>query len=224
MFTWTSKVKLPFGAAAWVAASILLVAGCDTGPMVTSAQGAKDLARLAPAKVSVTSPGLVIAGPRGYCVDPSASQNAPDSAFVLLGSCAAIARTDAVPEPKTLAVLTATVRDNTGGYSIRQTLPVLDRYFRSEEGRKTLSRDHKAQTVQVLDTRQLGDAFFVLAKDQSRSIAPELSDSSWRAFFDVEGRLVSATVMGTRQQPISEKESLAVLKTFVKRINRENAS
>lgn len=224
MFTWTSKVKKPFCAATWIAASLLLVAGCETQPMVTSAQGAKDLARLAPSKVSVTNPGLVIAGPRGYCVDPSASTNAPDNAFVLLGSCAAIARTDAVPEPKTLAVLTATVRDNAGGYSIRQTMPVLDRYFRSDEGRKTLSRDNRAQTVQVMDTRQEGDAFFVLAKDQSRSIAPELSDSSWRAFFDVEGRIVSASVVGTRQQPISEKESLAVLKSFVKRINRENAS
>ncbi|MEP3299468.1 MAG: hypothetical protein ABJO27_23825 [Pseudoruegeria sp.] len=224
MFIWTSKVKTPFGAATVFAASLLLLMGCETGPVVTSGHGAAELARLAPSKVEVTDPGLVIAGPKGYCVDPSASRNGEHAAFVLLGSCAAIAGTDRAPEPKTRAVLTATVNDNSDGYSVAQTLPVLDRYFRSEDGRKTLSRDRRAETVQVLDTQRQGKAFFVHAKDVSQSLAPELSDDSWRAFFDVEGKLVSATVAGTKQQPITESESLRMLKSFVQRINRENRS
>jgi hypothetical protein len=44
----------------------------------------------APAQAVVTSDLIVITGPRGFCVDESATRAENDTAFVLLGNCAAI--------------------------------------------------------------------------------------------------------------------------------------
>lgn len=222
MSIWTSEVGSNLSVAARAAGALLLLVSLPTQAAAAPSQTTAQSQRPAASKVSVSEPAVVITGPSGYCIDVDASRQRGAEAFVLLGSCAAITQDPGLREPEVRAVLTATVSGLGEGYTIAQSLPVLDRFFRSEDGLRVLSRDGRAETVEVLETRSEGNVFYVRSRDTGTRTAPELGEDYWRAFFDVAGHIVSATVAGTRHQPVAERDSFSVLKSFVGKISHAN--
>lgn len=178
------------------------------------------MTRSAPERVLVADRSVVVAGPPGYCVDRGLSRMGEGAAFVLLGSCASIAgRTDA-PMPRAPAVLTVTVSDTAVA---ALEIEVLRAYLATRDGRAALSRSGDPDSVRILETRNAEGVLYIHARDVSANVAPGMSDTYWRALFELNGRLVTASVIGLEQRPITPDSGLETLRSLTERLRRENA-
>lgn len=197
--------------AAGTCAAALMLSGCLQLP------GAE-----AQREVTVSRSAVTIAGPTGFCVDPATLRNGADSAFVLLGNCAAIARAPRQPQPDVRALLTAAVQE-TGGLSIAEQGADVAAFLKTDSGRALLSRSGEPENVAILDTRKSGDVLYLHAHDRSPGYAPGMSSEQWRAIFDLAGTVVSLTVMGFDDAPLSPEAGMATVQEFASVVRRENA-
>jgi hypothetical protein len=176
----------------------------------------------APAQAVVTSDQVVIAGPPGFCVDESATRSEGDTAFVLLGNCAAISGSRRADQPEMSVVLTAAVSDASDEGSIVESLGELDGYFRSEAGRALLSRTQEPETVTVLETDALGDMFILHASDTSEGAVEGVVPDYWRAYFDVGRRIATLSVLAMEGEGVTREDNLAALMAFVGTVQSAN--
>ena len=202
--------------------ALIVLGGCEG---TTNGEGKMKLALPTPApeQVTVSNHEVVIAGPHGYCIDPTETKDRAKNAFVLLGSCAAISKLVILPRPQIPAILLATVSGKTASAPIASSMDALSRFFKSDAGRAALSRDGKAQTVKVIETLGRDDVFYIHARDSSTDTLAGAGDEYWRALFNIKGRIVSASVVGLEEHPISTTDGFETLGVFVDRIKRENA-
>jgi len=173
--------------------------------------------------IDVAGRSLIIDGPQGFCVDRQNSQTGGDTAFVLLGNCAVVSPHTRAETPEIKALLTASVSntDQTGGLVARSSVD-MDRFFRSETGRTALSRVSDPGTVSVLDTFQQNNTFYVRARDTSPGIVPDAADDYWRAYFDLDGQLVSVSVIGFQADPLTPEKGLSTAQEFAGLIKQRN--
>jgi hypothetical protein len=173
-------------------------------------------------EISVTSDAVRIVGPRGFCVDPTATRNSGDSAFVLMGNCAAIAGTRRAGQPEIRAVLTAAVSAPGDGGEISENLEELEGFFRSAEGRRLLSRSQQPSSVTILDTAVAGDVFYLHARDTSDGPLDGVEDSYWRAYLDIGRRIATLTVLGRSDAGPTDAEALSALQRFAGAVQAAN--
>lgn len=176
----------------------------------------------APKQIAISGKDVIIAGPKGFCIDPTITKNDGSDVFILLGSCAAIAASSLKPRPKIPAILTATVSQKTQSAPIAESIKTLTRFFKSDAGRAALSRDGRADTVSVMETLNEDGVFYIHARDTSTGTMAGAGDEYWRALFDVNGRIVSASVFGLKSQPFSAKEGYDTLQAFTNQIKRKS--
>jgi hypothetical protein len=205
--------------AALVAACFGL-AGCGGGWF----QGLRDGAAPAPTEVAVTSDRIVVAGPHGFCVDPTATRDQDGTGFVLLGNCAAIANSRRALQPTTPAVLTATISEPLGDGRLADSLDQLDGFFRSQEGLTLLSRSGDPSAVVVLDTATEGEVFLLHASDGSDSAIAGVQPEYWRAYLDVGPSIATLSVLALEDRGLSREESLSTLQSFVQAVQTANAA
>ncbi|MHC0052150.1 hypothetical protein [Actibacterium sp. D379-3] len=187
---------------------VLILSGCMQVPGGT-----------APEKIAVAQGDVVVAGPRGYCVDTRAT----GGDFVLLASCASVTGDADAPRPRVPALLTATVTQQTTGEApISAQTGQLKAFFASPAGRAALARDGRAESVRVIRTSTRDGVFIIHARDSSPDSTPGLSEDVWRAIFDVNGQIVSASVSALEGHPISDDAGLATLSGFAARILSES--
>lgn len=203
----------------------MVLGACENTGNGTTGGGNLKLAlpKAAPEQVSVSGKEVVIAGPHGFCVDPTETKDKVKSAFVLLGSCAAISNVPIKPRPEIPAILMATVSAKTDSAPIATSMDALSRFFESDAGRAALSRDGKAETVEVIETLGRGGAFYIHARDSSTDTLTGAGAEYWRALFNVKGRIISASVVGLEKHPISTTEGFDTLGAFADRIKTLNA-
>ncbi|MDJ0858833.1 MAG: hypothetical protein QNJ03_07130 [Dinoroseobacter sp.] len=173
-------------------------------------------------EVTVSRSAVTIAGPSGFCIDPATLRDEEEGAFVLLGNCAAIARAPRQPQPEVRALLTAAVQE-LGSVSIRDQGAEVAEFLKTEDGRALLSRSGDASSVGILNTRKSGDVLYLHAYDKSPGYAPGMSSEQWRAMLDIEGAIVSLTVLGFEDDPLSADAGMATVREFASIIRRENA-
>ncbi|MBK1634972.1 hypothetical protein [Rhodovulum adriaticum] len=204
-------------------AAVLALPGClDTAPQV--GPDGQFYSRKAPPEIVVADGSVAIAAPYGFCVDKSALRQGTDGSFVLLASCAALTGADNAPNPSPDALLTASVAGNPGpGGSAADRAVVLERYFGSEAGRAALARNGRADTVQIDGMDSRDGLFFLHVTDRGPGLGKGLRPDTWRAIFDVQGRIVTASVTGFADRPISDAASRALLRDFATRIRRQTA-
>lgn len=182
-----------------------------------------EVSRTAPEAVSVADGTVRIAGPPGYCVDQTATRDEQDGAFVLLGSCASIARDTSLPHPDAPGLLTVTVSNgvidngNVTGY-----LTDLAAFFETEDGRAALSRSGSAASIDLIETRIEDDILYLHARDQS-GVAMGIADEYWRALFGVRDRLLTVTVVAYSSAPLTSDDGLSTLDALTTRIRLDNA-
>ena len=169
----------------------------------------------APTEVAVTSDAIVVAGPDGYCVDPTATRDTGTTGFVLLGNCAAIANSRRVVQPATPAVLTAAIAEPSTGGRLADSIADLDAFFRSDEGLTLLSRSGDPATVTILETATEGEVFLLHAADTSEGAIDGVQPDYWRAYLDVGPRIATLSVLALEDRALSREESLATLRGFV---------
>lgn len=177
----------------------------------------------APTEVSVTTDRIVVTGPEGFCVDPTATRDADDTGFVMLGNCAAIANSQRAAQPATPAILTATISEPSEGGRLADSLPELDGFFRSDAGLALLSRSGDASSVTILDTAIAGDVFLLHATDRSAGTIAGVQADYWRAYLDVGSRIATLSVLALEDRGLSREESLSTLQGFVEAVQVANA-
>lgn len=209
MSTWTSRI------AGLAMLSALAACGGGGGGLAGGTPAARD--------AIVTGDGIVIAGPEGFCVDPGSTRDQGDTAFVLLGNCAAISNSRRAGQPAVPAVLTAALSAAGETGQIADNLYELDAFFRSDEGRRLLSRSQDAATVTVLDGSIEGDVFFLHAADTSAGPVDGLQDSYWRAYLDLGDRIVTLSVLAMEDRALSDGDSVATLRDFIRSVRAANA-
>ncbi len=204
MSTWTSKTLLLVAA--------LGLGGCGGG---VGLGGGGFGGNAAPRAATVTADAIVVTGPEGYCVDPTSTRDAGDTAFVLLGNCAAIRNSRRAAQPQVPSVLTAAISGPGQPGRIGNNLSDMDAFFRSESGLTLLSRSQDASTVTLLDTAIEGDVFYVHARDTSEGPIDGVQDEYWRAYMDVGSRIATLSVLGVEGHSLSAAQNQATLARFV---------
>ncbi len=183
----------------------LLLAGCGGG----GPSGTPPVRQ-----VAVTTDQINLTGPEGFCVDTASTRDDGATAFVLLGNCAVISNQRSAGQPRNLAVLTASVSEADPAQSLRDSIPELNAFFQSTEGRQLLSRTGNADSVEILDSFHQGDVYFLHARDTSASEIQDVSPEYWRSYLDLRNRIATLTVLGLEENPISDEASLSLLRQF----------
>lgn len=217
MSIWIFRIAAIFGL------GLLALPGCLKTPDV--ARAGIGFARSAPQSIAVAQSSVVIAGPPGYCIDKSGSRLSGENVFVLLGSCAAIARTSDAGTPHRHGLLTASVtREPTDGPGVLADIVALERYIASPAGRAALARDMKPDSVEILATMRDKDALLIRLRDSSQGDISGMDHTYWRGLTDLNGRLVAVSVVSFADRPLGKDEGLATLRTFLARIRAETLS
>ena len=212
MNIWTSSLG--------IATAAVLLAGCsNTGDVSTRDAG---LSRTAPDTIAVANKAIVIGGPPGYCIDRSASRVRGDSAFVLLASCASITQNPEADAPLAPGLLTASVERRSGNAPPTEAaLAQLQDYVASPAGRAALARDGQTASVEIHGTILSDGVLYIHLTDGSANATPGLDETYWRGFFDLNGRLVTISVVGFESIPMPADSGLATMRAFSDRIRRE---
>jgi hypothetical protein len=201
----------------WAACCVLaLLPGCVGGLGGGGTGGA-------PAEAVVTSDQIVVIGPSGLCVDETATRSENDTAFVLLGNCAAISNSRRAAQPELPVVLTAAISEASDGGSIAESLADLDPYFRSEEGLALLSRTQDAGSVNVIETLVEEDQFLIHASDTSTGAMEGVAQDYWRAYFDLDRRIATLSVFALDGETVTREDSLNALRAFSRTVRLANA-
>ena len=185
---------------------LLALTACDTSGSVSRA----------PTRIELPD-GTVVAGADGWCVDTGSSTASAATSVVVLGSCAAIAGDAEASRPDVPGVVTVSVAADAGD---TPTPEELETYFVTEQGRAALAQDGRPGSVRIVETRRTRDLFFLHAHD--RSALPGSSDDVWRALFDLDGRIVSISLLGLEGRPIARVEGLATLEAQVDELRAAN--
>lgn len=174
-------------------------------------------------QMTVAGGAVTIVGPPGFCVDHDSSHDGPGAPFVLLGSCAAMAGQDKQPRPTIHALLSATVSVGAHGPSIADAnWEKLSRYLRSTAGRKALSRSGNAKTVRVIGLMRRDGVVILHARDTSPFPGQTVTPDYWRALFDLNGHIVTLSVIGLPQAQFPDSAGLALLQSFVASVKAGN--
>lgn len=174
--------------------------------------------------MAVSGGTVTIAGPAGYCIDRGASRDGPETAFVLFGTCAALAGSLAAGQPAKPAVLTVSVTPGAPGEeSFAESFPSIARLVRSEPGRAALSRSGDAETVVVQEITAAGNVMYLRLQDRSATEGPPVEAEYWRAIMVEEGRIITLSALGLRDRPLSSSDKRRALEALVRAVRAANS-
>jgi hypothetical protein len=169
-----------------------------------------------PARMAVAQGAVVVAGPRGFCIDRAASSDrGGGAALVVLSSCRALGAGLFAPGPAHPAVLTAAIAAPGRGGPGAVSAAALAAFAASAPGRRALSRAGKAETVQVLETLAGGDALLIRLSDTAPFAWGAVQPDYWRAVLAVGGRTVTVSVLALPDTPLNRDEGLRLLQDFI---------
>lgn len=194
----------------------LLLAGClEPTASPTQTPGSYAYTRSAPRSDVLVSDAVQVAGPQGYCVDRRAGRGG----LMILASCASVTGQPNAPRPLFEMLLTASASpEEDGDTPILQQLPQLERFFAAPAGLAALSRDGRPESVRLVDTSVHRNAFVIHSRHTGTSDIPGLGADQWRALFNLNGQMVSASVSSLAQSPVSSDAGLANLLDFISQI------
>ena len=201
------------------------VAGAAT--VVLAVGGLAQAAWAGPAtrtKVTVAGQAVTIAAPAGFCVDTKSTTMTTEGAFVLMSDCSLLGGAKTGKRPIG-AALTASV-SNGGiageGDSETGTLDDLEDFAATADGRAVLSRSGEAERVRVLSKVKSGDVLYVLIEDRGKLPVAGIDRTFWRAFFDVNGRMVALSELGFEGSGLERQQALDQLAALAAAIRAAN--
>jgi len=235
--------RLPFLALSLVAG---LLAGCEgIGPAGESGladellriKGEKGIALISSrpdrAVFAVRGARVVVAPPKGYCLDEKSVEVTQRAAFTLIADCltdrqAAVAQDDgkgnvvAIALPRSFpGILTVSISGELTLQPEEGGLESFEQALAGPSGQARLARGAGSDGGQVIETRSLGGAVYVLAEDEAGSnviLAPRF----WRAFTTLSGRLAMVTVSSFSDRPAGEEAMLAFLASAMAALRAAN--
>ena len=189
----------------------------------------------APERVVFIAKGaeVVVEPPDGYCLDEDSISVNGSAGFTMIADCL----TEQVPVamdgrdaqgaaeimfPRSFpGILTMSISAQPAVGTSPQALDEFEALLSSPEGLQLVGRGIARAPGNVVATRQVGEAFYVLVEgpDNPGGI---LSRRFWRAFAGINNRLVLATVSGFRDSEVSDEAMLGFLVRQMRRLRRAN--
>lgn len=160
---------------------------------------------------------LIAAAPHGYCVDPRASR--PAQGFALFAGCSLISALDLMPYAEALLSIQA---DEPGSAAVAGQEQELAALLQTPQGAALLSAAGSSDTVTV--DRAIAGAGLVMVHfdDTASPPAPGIAQSEWRAFLDLNGRLVTIALRGLARAPLSDESGFALLRNAAATLRAAN--
>lgn len=169
-----------------------------------------------PTRMGVARGAVIVAGPRGYCIDRAASTDRGGaSALVVMSGCRGLGGGLFGPRAAHPVVFTAAVSAGGRALPFEAAAADLATYFSSATGRGALSRAGRADTVRVLESMARDGAFFLYLSDAAPFDWGAVQPDYWRALLMVGGRTVTVSVLAPPAAPLSRDDGLALLDNFL---------
>lgn len=161
-----------------------------------------------PTRLDLFAGAMTVAAPLGYCVSPETAQMTEETAVVLIGRCRDGSAADA-------ALVTVSVGGAGSAAVLAAGGQALADFFVSSQGRATLARSGGAGDVSIVTAMMAGPDFLLLLNDRESGIY-------WRAVTGLRGRLVTVSVAGTAQVPLTPEKARAILDDTLAALHRAN--
>ncbi len=178
-------------------------------------------------RVTAGDVAIVVASPDGFCIDRATITENTKGAFMFLSDCRVVAATGKAGRLPISAILTASIsptglagREN----GLKPALGTLGQFLATPVGVFTLGKSHVDGATSILQTKQTDTALYLLVEDKGFSDDAGVSNRYWRAFTEVNGRLVALSVTGYSDSDREEKRSLRIIRAFVQAIVDANAA
>lgn len=174
-----------------------------------------------PSAVTVTAGDtpITIAAPQNFCVDRATIDENPRGVFMFLSDCR-IVDGKAARTPIS-AILTASVSP-TGlvgrEAGLKPALNDLGAFLGSPVGLFSMGKSNVDGAISILKAKQSDVALYLLVQDTAFSDEAGASNRYWRAFTEINGRLVALSVTGYARGDASEARGLRIITTFMQEI------
>ncbi|MDO9524841.1 MAG: hypothetical protein Q7J57_04790 [Gemmobacter sp.] len=169
-----------------------------------------------PTRMALAQGKVIVAGPKGFCIDRAASiERTMTTSLVVLSSCAALGAGLFAPRPDVPAMLTAAIAPTPGPDAIDRAGPQLTGYFTSEKGRAALSRSGDPTSLVVIDSFEAADAFVLHLRDRAPFPGGSVQPEYWRAILTTGGRMVTVSAYSVADRPLAPDIGRALLMEFV---------
>ncbi|MCR8726501.1 hypothetical protein [Frigidibacter sp. ROC022] len=200
--------------------AVAALSGCMELPAGGIAGGGSGSGPALKQSVRLSSAGIDVTGPPGYCLDESASHPSGTGAFAAFRRCEVLRGGSVALSNR--AVLGVSVSDTPNPQPVvAGSEDKLIAYFKTEAGRRVLSRSGKASTVTLLQSSDRDGVVWLQVRDTSPTLA--LDATYWRAIFDAKGRIVTVTVTGFAEGPLTGARARALAEGLVARIRKANS-
>ena len=152
---------------------------------------------------------IAATSPNGYCVDTVASQ--PRSDFAVMAPCATLGN-GAIPD--VIGMATVQVGPAESGVIALDEIALRD-FLITDAGARLLSRSGDADDITILSTQAFSNQVMIHFTDRGRPPIAGLQSEEWRAFREVDGRLVTIGVRGLASSPLQDGPGAALLKRII---------
>jgi hypothetical protein len=175
----------------------LLLAACQMGDGMT-----------APRSAAVLDGQMLVGLPAGYCIDKASSRETRETAVLFIGRCS-----DGNKKPPALISI---VIGNGGSAGVMTAGgAALAGFFKSPQGRATLSRRGRASDLKILTAS--GSDNLLLLRIYDKTIG-----EYWRAITGLRGRLVTISIMGSPANPLAPAEGRKLLDAALRAMQAAN--
>lgn len=206
----------------WLGMTLALM-GCLELPSVGSTDGG-GASRTAsgpplPQSLVMSSAGIEVGAPPGYCLDQEASSVADSKDFAAFRRCSVLRGQNVDLGQRALLTVSVSETPNVQPV-IAGSEARLIAFFDTVPGRKVLSRSGNPATVKVLASSTRGGVVWLKVSDSSDTAG--LDSTYWRAIFDAKGRIVTVTAAGYAKAPMSSSQVRSQASGMVARIQSAN--
>jgi hypothetical protein len=166
---------------------------------------------------------IVVEPPQGYCLDDRSIAVTPKAGFALVAECLGSQSAELAQEagsgnlaeaalPRAFpGILTVSISGEHAYGPDADALDDFEELLGSEAGSKLLGRGDNSAPGKVIATRRIGGALYVLIEATTANGSPILAQRFWRAFININERLVLVTVSSFTDRPIAEDAMLGFL-------------
>ena len=178
-------------------------------------------------RVTAGDVAVVIAAPDGFCIDRATIAESTKGAFMFLSDCRVVASTGKASRVPISSILTASISPTGLAGSengMKPALGALGQFLATPVGVFSLSKSQVNGATSLLQTKQTDTALYLLVEDNAFSDEAGVSNRYWRAFTEVNGRLVALSVTGYSDSDPEEKRSLRIIRSFMQAIVDANTA
>ncbi len=202
-------------------ATAAMVAGC--APQTASKRDAYamplrddylQLVTVSDRSVEVGGAGRTVraAAPDGHCISIDSIQTLGDAVFMLVEGCRG--GRSAFPGVASISIANTPLGADFGS---------LEAFFRTPEGAVRLGYGGGPEDVIVKSVKRADGALYALVEDASEFGPAFAGDPICRAFFELNGRMVVATIISRRDEPQDDEAMQADVSRLVKALRKANS-